>query len=95
MRATRSFTGAWRWLVPIGASVASALTTSPGIFDGPEPNRPSFGQIAFGIRFDAVIPRLVVGWAVGTTRLCQCRGAQLAIWSQPSTSDGLRGDGPT
>jgi hypothetical protein len=38
---------------------------------------------------------LVVGWAVGTTRLCQCRGAQLAIWSQPSTSDGLRGDGPT
>ena len=48
IRATRSLTGAWRWLVPSGAS-PSRRASSAGTFDGPDPNRPSAGRSSAGM----------------------------------------------
>ncbi len=48
---TRSFTGAWRWLVPriVPFAPAKAATCSGRTLDGPQPKRPSDGSRSPGI----------------------------------------------
>src|SRR4029450_5918711 len=50
MRATRSFTGAWRCEVPIRSFCLASFSRASGLtFEGPQPNRPSAGFHASGI----------------------------------------------